>query len=341
MSTITNYERMHAAVEFKKLDRVPVSPLLHYASARYCGKKVSEYATDIKTMVDCSLYAYHRFGYDSVILGTDVALEGEAIGCKVEQPEDAPMYMKQPVIQSSSDLDRLEVPDPRKVGRMPLLLEAAKMCRKELGKEGYLIACANGPINNAGQFRGIMNLMMDSIDDPKFFERILDYSLAVSVAFSRKLIEAGADMILSGEALASPNFINPEIYRKYILPRQMMWANEAKKAGAVSLMHICGDIHPILGDLKNANFDCLDIDYKVDMSVARNATGIAVRGNIDPASVLMLGTPADIDSAVKAIMEDAKEGGGLILGTGCDVSTETPEENIAAMVKAAHEYGQY
>ncbi len=340
MEQMTSYERMMAAIRFDPCDRVPISPLFHYAGAKLLGKSVREYATDAETLAACSLHTTKLFGFDSVMLGTDVAIEAEALGCPVEQPENAPMHILSSILTEDTDFDSLKIPDPYTDGRLPILLKATSLCKKAVGKDGFVISCANGPINNAGQFFGITELMYLSIDDPELFERVLDFSLAVSIRFSKALVEAGADMILAGEALASPNFISPKLYRAHILPRQKIWADELRKVGGLSLMHICGNTRPILADMQLGGFDCVDVDWPVKMHEARAFSGAAVRGNIDPSSVLVQGTPADVDAAVKAVMDDAK-GAGLILGTGCDVSVATPIENLYAYAEAAHKYGKY
>ena len=340
MEQMTSYERMMAALRFQPSDRVPVSPLFHYGGAKLLGKTVREYATDAQTLAECSLNVTRTFGFDSVMLGTDVAIEAEALGCPVEQPENAPMHILSSILTENTDLSAVRAPDPEKDGRLPMLLEATRRCKDAVGKEGFVISCANGPINNAGQFFGITELMYLSIDDPEMLEAVLDFSLEVSIRYSVKLMEYGADMILAGEALASPNFISPNMYRTYVLPRQKKWAEAVRKAGGLSLMHVCGNTTAILPDMKDAGFDCIDVDYPVAMSEARRLSGTAVRGNIDPSSVLVQGTPETVDAAVKAVMDDAK-GAGLILGTGCDVSVATPVENMYAYAEAARKYGKY
>lgn len=341
MRTMTGYERMMAAMHFKKVDKVPVSPLLHYASAHFFGKKVGDYATDPAEMAKCSVWACRQFDFDCVCLGTDVVLEGEAVGCKAYQPEDAPAYLVSPIIKNYDDLDRMSLPDPQKAGRMPIILEATEQCKKMVKGHEMLLTCANGPINNAGQLRGISNLMFDMIDNPEFVNRLLDYSLEISLIYAKSIAKAGADIILLGEALASPNFISPDFYINSILPRQAKFTKAMRELGVLTLIHICGNIHSILPYLNSTHADCLDIDCQVNISEAIDATQISARGNISPSSVLVQSTPDEVKKAVKAVIDDAKNKTGFILGTGCDVSPCTPEKNMHAFAEAARLYGNY
>ncbi len=342
MSDMTSFERMEAALNFNECDRVPVFPIHHYSSAIVSGIKIGQYATNAETMARCLIAAAKFMQYDGVCAGSDVALEGEACGSIVHQPDNAPAHLVRPVILGHEDLDRLKVPDPEKAGRMPVVVQATRILRKEIGSQIYIASTVMGPMNVSGQLRGIENLMFDSIDYPEFFERLLDFSTEVSLRYAKKLIDAGADQIQAGEALCSPNFISPALYRKFILPRQQRWAKTLMEYGAKStIIHVCGDITPILEDLGTTGATCIDVDSAVDMKLAKEKAGIAVRGNINPSHVLLQGTKEDVIEAAKKVLMEAKAGGGLILGTGCDVSPQTPLENIKALTTAAIQYGAY
>ena len=218
MSEMTGYERMNAMLTHQECDRVPVFPIHHYASARVTGISIKKYAQDPKAMADAVIASMRRFGYDALMTGSDVTVEGEACGSEVFQPEEATAYNVRPVVQEYEDLDRLTVPNPLKAGRMPLTVEATAICKREVGKECYISAPVMGPMNTASQLRGVENLLFDIIDNPDFLERLLDFSTDVSIAYACALIDAGADMIQAGEALCSPGMISPAIYRNFILP---------------------------------------------------------------------------------------------------------------------------
>ena len=340
---MNGYERMDAALHLQKVDRVPVFPIHHYSSTRVTGVKIRKYATDPEVMADCLIRAADYMGYDAVLAGSDVAIEGEACGGICEQPEDAPAHIIKPVIQELEDLDRLRVPDPLTAGRMPVVVRATELVKRALGDKLCVAATVMGPMNVAGQLRGVEDLMFDIMDEPEFFERLLDFSLEVSLTYAKKLIDAGADQIQAGEALCSPNFINPKAYREFILPRQKIWAKELNSYGSCrsTLIHVCGDIRPILADLGTTGATCLDVDYAVSMKEARELGGVAVRGNIDPSSVIMQGTPEQVELAAKAVLDETRGMTGIILGTGCDVPPVAPNENVRMLTVAAERYGRY
>jgi uroporphyrinogen decarboxylase len=66
-----------------------------------------------------------------------------------------------------------------------------------------------------------------------------------------------------------------------------------------------------------------------------------LKGNLSTTGVMLRGTPDDVRAAVRNCIDAAAEGGGYILSTGDQLSRNTPEANMRAMVETAREYGRY
>lgn len=65
---------------------------------------------------------------------------------------------------------------------------------------------------------------------------------------------------------------------------------------------------------------------------------VALRGNLSP-SMMTTGTPADVDAAVKHLVDNVwSKGGKLILDSAFGMPDETPIENVRAMFGAARKY---
>ena len=89
--------------------------------------------------------------------------------------------------------------------------------------------------------------------------------------------------------------------------------------------------------LAESGADILDIDWQVDMADAKRlvAGKATVRGNLNPSTLLLQGTPEEIYEEAVRIINTAGAGGGIILGSGCDIPIPTPYENIDAITKAS------
>ncbi len=53
--------------------------------------------------------------------------------------------------------------------------------------------------------------------------------------------------------------------------------------------------------------------------------------------MLLRGTPERVYENAREVIQSAATGGGLILGSGCDVAPGTPPENLDAMMTAARD----
>ena len=84
----------------------------------------------------------------------------------------------------------------------------------------------------------------------------------------------------------------------------------------------------------------MDIDWQVDPVRALELAGphMALRGNIDPVSVLLDGTPELVEQRVEELLTRVAGRGRLLLSSGCDVPPNTPPDNIRALVRAGRRF---
>jgi len=319
--------------------RVPVFPLAHYFSAVPGKMSIRTYATQADKMASALVAAVERFGWDGVHPGCDVSVEGEAMGSRLHFPEEAPPHMVQPVLSDSGNLKNLKKPNPLRDGRMPVVVRATEICAREIGGETCVGPCLMGPFNCASQLRGVEDLMVDTIERPEFVAALLDFCTDVLIDYGKALMDAGADVLIMGEALCSPGMISPKYYARTIVPRQQRMVKVLKEynGDCPLFMHICGDISSIIATIVETGVQAADIDWEVEMGHAKRicAGRMAIRGNLDPSAVLLSGTPDQVYQKSVEVIRAAGASGGLILGSGCDVAPITPFENLDAMMAAA------
>jgi len=94
------------------------------------------------------------------------------------------------------------------------------------------------------------------------------------------------------------------------------------------------------GDEKIAGADGFELDHQTDAVAARDALGdkAAFLGNLDASGVLALGTPDDVRTATRELLEVFAGRAGFVLNAGCALPETTPEANIRAVVQAAREF---
>jgi MtaA/CmuA family methyltransferase len=204
--------------------------------------------------------------------------------------------------------------------------------REQVGDEVPIMGWVEGALAEAAVLRGVGTLMTDVYDRPNFVKDLLDVCVEVEIAFARAQIEAGADIVGLGDAVASQ--ISPVMYREYALPYERRIVRAIHEMGGLARLHICGDTTQILEDMVVTEADIIDIDWMVDMATACRAFGggPSVCGNFDPVQVMLEGTPEDVYEATRQCM--AAGGDRSISAAGCEIPRATPHENLRAQRQA-------
>jgi MtaA/CmuA family methyltransferase len=185
----------------------------------------------------------------------------------------------------------------------------------------------------------VVELMLDVSIRPDWVEDLCEICTEVAVEFAKAQIEAGADIIGLGDAVAS--LVSPDMYRHFALPYEQRIFDAVHDMGKIARLHICGDTNKIVGDMVESGADIIDLDHMVDMEAAASAYGdqVSFCGNFDPVGVLLHGSPEDVYRAATHCMEI----GGMraISGAGCEVPKDTPDENLKAQSRALEDFGRH
>ena len=336
--------RVRATLTGRSVDRRPVLPILHSGLPPLLEVPLGTFYTDAEVMADVIVRGYRTFGYDGVQLSLGVTGEAEALGADVAQPPDGAPVLNEPLLQdfpspeSAETLEDLRTRDPLTGGRMPLYYEAVWRTAGQIGEEAFVLAMLRGPLLAASQLCGAEDLLIAMITAPDEVETLLAFTTGVARELGTWLRSSGAHGLILGEATCSPNFISPTLYRTLVHPYHRALVADLRDAGWATLgLHVCGEITPIFEDLVATGVDFLDVDYQVDagdaIKLARDR--VALRGNLDPSSLLRFGTPAQVRGATRDLMAAVEDAPRWILGSGCDIPPGTPEANLRAFIETA------
>jgi uroporphyrinogen decarboxylase len=156
------------------------------------------------------------------------------------------------------------------------------------------------------------------------------------------------DLLLLGGS-GTLTLSNPELVRKYSLPTIKKVCRMAKEAGVLTMLHSCGKSMAFLDMLVNeTDLNCINPLEEppmgdVNLAEVKRLYGsrIALMGNLHTTTVMLRGTPDDVEKAAKKAIDDAGKDGGFLLSTGDQCGRDTPPENIFKLVEVAKTYGKY
>ncbi len=334
---MNSYDRFKLRLKGHPVDRPPNFDIFMTFAAHHIGKPLSEYYGDYRVLVDANMAVMEEFDLDIVQAISDPYREAADFGAEIIFPTDDMPLSRRPLLKEHRDIASLGPLDPSTGKRMSDRLKAVRLFRDKVGGEVPIMGWVEGALAEAADLRGVMNLMMDLIRYPAWVEELLEICAAVSVNFARQQIEAGADIIGLGDAIASQ--ISPQMYRQFALPYERRVFEAVHQMGGIARLHICGDTNKLVGDMVGSGADIIDLDWMVDMATAIRRFGdqVSFCGNFDPVSVMFQGTPEMVYEATQACILSGGE--RSFSAAGCEIPNGTPHANINAQRRALIDIG--
>lgn len=341
MEQMTPIERLTAYNKGQVVDRLPCVPIVGNTAARVIGVKVSEFRGNGPLLAKAHIASYRLFKYDIIRIFTDLYTQAEAMGAKVHYPEDETAFLAEPAISDLSEIDRLEPADPYKDGNLPHHLEAMKIAVEEVGKEVTVTGALTCPFTNASFLVGAENLVRLTLRNPEAVHKLCKVSLETNLRYAKAIIDIGCTPSLT-DAMSSCTVISPKQFKEFSFPYLKTLIDYIHSRGKPVTLHICGKTAKIWELMADAGADCISIDNDADLQEAKAKVGHRVRlmGNVKPSEVMLQGSPADVKRAVIECVRKAYDNPkGYIVASGCSLPTETPFENIRAMLDTVREMG--
>ncbi|MEI7990495.1 MAG: uroporphyrinogen decarboxylase family protein [Chloroflexota bacterium] len=339
---MNSLERHCIALDLKEPDRVPLAPSFLTRTAKLAGVRQYDYHTNPEVLASAQIAHCDHYDFDGVYISSDNVIMYEALGGKIFFPdENSYPFWTDPILTGSHDLSKLSIPDPTRDGRMPLVIEAARIAVERVGARRFVLANIDtGPFSLACTLMGIDNAMAYLVEKPEEMKTIFDFCSEVAIAYGIGMAKSGCHGIQFGEATAS--LIGRRRYEELVWQYDCKVIRELKKLGVYVFLHVCGNSTPIFDLMVESGADCLEFDSLVDIAWAKEKAGrkVALKGNINTTYFIMM-SPDEMMAECKRIITAAKEGGGFILCGGCEVPADTPHEILQVLRRSVDEFGRY
>lgn len=336
---MNSMERVKAAVNFQKPDRIPVIAQVFGHAAILAGVGLDSYLCHGEVLAECQLQSLAVYDHDALFAVMDACVETEAIGSVLDYRADR--YPAVTVYAADRiDPDNLSLPDPFRTARIPELLKAIRILRDAVGDTVPVVGCVTGPMTLATQLMGMEKALYLAIDTPERFSRLLDFATKVITDFGAAQLASGAHLPIVFDPASSPDVIPSQFYREFILPRIRRIFTAFKQAGSlINWLHTAGPVQSILPFYPEAGVELANIDYSVRPSDAMNILPqTCIDGNIKP-FLFVDASPDEIALESSRLISAFADRRGFILSSGCEIPLEAKPENITAMIRAARMEG--
>ncbi len=319
-------ERIHAALRGEPTDRTPVALWRHFPNDDL----------QAETLAARVVAFQNKFDFDLVKVTPASGYPAEMYGATFEPKQNSEgtrAYITRPV-NAVADWDTLAPLDETN----PVFVReiaALKLIRAQLGNEVPILQTIFSPLNSAHNLAG-ERMLADLRAYPAVLHRALAALTATTIRFALASLRAGADAIFFATQMATRKYVTLDEFRAFGMPYdlQVLGAINAAKP-ALTLLHIHGlDIYfDAVAHYPAQIVNWHDRRTAPTLREARGKFTGALLGGLDEQTVLYQTREAITAQAQDAI---AQAGGrGFILGAGCVIGVDVPEENIRAVVAAA------
>ncbi len=362
-------ERVLKTKRFEATDRVPVIPAVaHRFLIPVVGVSFRDYYRDPETMLRTQILA-QKWLMENIrtdaysITGPWVGgwtdfqntFEAGSLGCEVVFPDDDIPWVGRPWLKTEKDLRTLERIDylHNGINARQLAFRQAMMAVADK----YPVRFQGGPIFYPGQnpalthtSDGPFGVAGDLMGQTEIFEAVCD-----APDFVRELLR-----IVTDKMLAYLDFCGAE--ERLTRPRDLAWTDDlavslsARLFGEIVLpsekrlrfhfdgwlsLHMCGKADHLLQTFRDdlQIHELQGFGYQVDLDTVGSILGgkVILVGNVNP-MLIYSGTPAEVRSATRRVIEKLGRYRGLIVQDGSNIPPGTPLANINAMMEAAEAF---
>ncbi len=189
--------------------------------------------------------------------------------------------------------------------------------------------------------RGFEATLMDCVTEEDFYGELLERMTELTLALVAECADIPADAIMMGDDWGCQRgvMIGPERWRRFYKPRYARIFDAIHDQGKLAIMHCCGSVADIMGDIVEIGLDVLESVQPeaagMNPYALKGAWGdkITFWGGLGSQQTIPFATPREIRAEIRRLRSEMSRGGGYILAPAKPLRPETPTENAVAVVE--------
>ncbi len=331
----TPKELLFASLRHEVTPRAPWVPFAGVHAGLLTGADATTILTNEEELMKALLEVNKLYKPDGQPVVFDLQLEAEILGCELLWTKDGPPSVSSHPLEDTMTVPcECTLPMPES-GRLPLVLNAMRRMKKEVGDTTALYGLICGPFTLASHLRG-NDIFMDMYDDEDYVKELLDFCTKCAKRMTDMFVDAGMDVIAVVDPLVSQ--ISSDHFTEFLqepFAEIFRYIKEDKKA--FSSFFVCGNATRNIEVMCHTNPDSISVDENVDIMAAKEICdkyNIAIGGNIPLTSVMLHGTQQDNMKYVVDMLSKVTEYKNFIVAPGCDMPYDVPVENTIGAAQA-------
>jgi len=323
------------AIRNQQTPRAPWMPFVGCHGGFLLGKTATEYHKSATLILEGAKRARELYKPDGLPVCFDLQIEAEILGCNLHWADDVPPSVTTHPLEEGKSLADLPAFE-ESAGRVPVVLEALRLMKKEMGDDVALYGLLCGPFTLALHLMG-NDIFLKMFDEPDEVKKVMDYCASIACKMSDWYLRDGADVVAIVDPMTSQ--ISPDMFEEFVAPYVNVVCDHVRAKKGLSALFVCGDVTRNLELMLQTTCDALHVDEQIDMVALRKLAekaGKAFGGNIPLTVALLLGTEDQCKRVTVKLLDDCGTK-GFILAPGCDMTYNTPVKNLMAVTEMVHD----
>jgi len=342
---MTSKERVHAALERKPVDRVPIFMWFHPETTARLANLLDIPPTFVGEAMGNDIrqtWVNNNYAMEGIVCQYEGERHTDFWGIKWEKVGHFNQIVDFPLAEATKEqILSYRFPTGH---REELLMQMTPVVRDSAS---WFVGCDVSPCVFEMYFRlrGMADALLDMAHDKELagemLKRCADFSIELA---ERACKRYRLDWLWTGDDVAGQEslIMSPGMWRELIKPQLRRVFDVGRSADLWVAYHCCGALRPIIADLIEMGLDVLNpIQCNcpgMDPLELKREFGryLAFMGGVDTVNLLPHGSVADVRRSTARLIEGmTSDGGGYILAASHTVPPETPDENIFAMFSEA------
>lgn len=279
---------------------------------------------------------------EGAVLRTDFSVERAGIG--YGQPTSHPLRNA-----TLKEVHAYPWPDPASRDVSAIKAQAAAY-----GGEYAILGGEWAPFwHDAVDLLGMENLYFKMFDAPEIVDALMTHLVDFYHEVSRRTFDEAGDLIdifFIGNDLGSQTgpLLGVDLFERFVLPHLKRLFDLGHDYGLKVMLHCCGGFAPLMPSLIRAGLDAVHAVQPtcrgMDLASLKAEFGhrLVFNGGIDSHHILIDGTPGQVRTETRRVLDIMMSGGNYIGGASHDyILEETPVANVVAMFDTIEEYGRF
>ena len=202
----------------------------------------------------------------------------------------------------------------------------------------FCVLRMTGLFDTSWHITGMQDFMIAMASDERLACTILDEVTEYMIGVIEHIPE-GIDAVrfIEDWGMQTGLLFSKSFWIRYLKPRLRLIHSACRRKGLHVMHHTCGDVTELMDEIVGLGIEVLDALQPEAMDVRaikqRYGNDIVLFGGLGAQSTLPKGTPEQVVQEAEATVRVLGENGRYIIGPAGSISTDTPLENIVALVE--------